>query len=50
MTMYRAGKIVIKCPEPMLAQIDGDTLGSATKVSVQVAPRSLLIRVKGQQN
>jgi diacylglycerol kinase (ATP) len=49
MTMYRAGKIVIKCPEPMQTQIDGDPSGLATKVTVQVAPRSLLIRVKGQQ-
>jgi diacylglycerol kinase (ATP) len=49
MTMYRAGKIVIKCPEPMPTQIDGDPSGLATKVTVQVAPRSLLIRVKGQQ-
>ncbi|WP_255769226.1 diacylglycerol/lipid kinase family protein [Pseudarthrobacter sulfonivorans] len=49
MTMYRAGKIIIKCPEPMPTQIDGDPSGLATKVTVQVAPRSLLIRVKGQQ-
>lgn len=49
MTMYRAGKIVIKCPEPMPTQIDGDPSGLATKVTVRVAPRSLLIRVKGQQ-
>jgi diacylglycerol kinase (ATP) len=48
MTMYRAGKIVIKCPEPMPTQIDGDTSGLATKLTVRVAPRSLLIRVKGQ--
>ncbi|GAC1476900.1 MAG: diacylglycerol kinase family protein [Pseudarthrobacter sp.] len=48
MTVYRAGKIVIKCPEPMPTQIDGDPSGLATKVTVQVAPRSLLIRVKGQ--
>jgi diacylglycerol kinase (ATP) len=49
MTMYRAGKIVIKCPDPMPTQIDGDPSGLATKVTVQVAPRSLLIRVKSQQ-
>jgi YegS/Rv2252/BmrU family lipid kinase len=48
MTMYRAGTIVIKCPEPMPTQIDGDTAGLATKLTVRVAPRSLLIRVKGQ--
>ncbi|GAC1607007.1 MAG: diacylglycerol kinase family protein [Pseudarthrobacter sp.] len=48
MTVYRAGKIDIKCPEPMPTQIDGDPSGLATKVTVQVAPRSLLIRVKGQ--
>jgi diacylglycerol kinase (ATP) len=45
--MYRAGKIVIKCPEPMPTQIDGDTSGLATTVTVRVEPRSLLIRVKG---
>ncbi|GAC1370301.1 MAG: diacylglycerol kinase family protein [Pseudarthrobacter sp.] len=49
MTVYRAGKIVIKCPEPMPTQVDGDPSGLATKVTVQVAARSLLIRVKGQQ-
>ena len=48
MTMYRSGKIVIKCPEPMPTQIDGDTSGEATKLTVRVEPRSLLIRVKGQ--
>lgn len=48
MTMYRAGRIVIKCPEPMPTQIDGDTYGLATKLTVRVEPRSLLIRVKGQ--
>ncbi len=49
MTMYRAGRIVIKCPEPMPTQIDGDTSGLATKLTVRVEPRSLLIRVKGRQ-
>ncbi|WP_426227087.1 diacylglycerol/lipid kinase family protein [Pseudarthrobacter sp. DSP2-3-2b1] len=48
MTVYRAGKIVIKCPEPMPTQVDGDTTGEATKITVRVEPRSLLIRVKGQ--
>lgn len=49
MTMYRAGRIVIKCPEPMPTQIDGDTSGLATKLTVRVEPRSLLIRVKGRR-
>lgn len=48
MTLYRSGRIIIKCPEPMPTQLDGDTAGEATKVTVQVEPRSLLIRVKGQ--
>ncbi|MFF1252221.1 diacylglycerol/lipid kinase family protein [Pseudarthrobacter sp. NPDC058329] len=48
MTVYRSGRAVIKCPEPMPTQLDGDTAGEATKVTVQVEPRSLLIRVKGQ--
>jgi diacylglycerol kinase (ATP) len=47
MTIYRSGRIIIKCPEPMPTQLDGDTAGEATKVTVQVEPRSLLIRVKG---
>jgi diacylglycerol kinase (ATP) len=47
MTVYRSGRIIIKCPEPMPTQLDGDTAGEATKVTVQVEPRSLLIRVKG---
>jgi diacylglycerol kinase family enzyme len=50
MTMYRAGKIVVKCPEPMPTQVDGDPSGLATKVTVQVAPQSLLIRVKAQHS
>jgi hypothetical protein len=29
--------------------VDGDTAGEATKLTVRVEPRSLLIRVKGQQ-
>ncbi|WP_455836358.1 diacylglycerol/lipid kinase family protein [Pseudarthrobacter siccitolerans] len=48
MTVYRSGRIIIKCPEPMPTQLDGDTAGEATKVTVQVEPRSLLVRVKGQ--
>ena len=48
MTMYRSGKVVIKCPEPMPTQLDGDTSGEATKVTVHVEPRSLLIRVRAQ--
>ncbi|MET3810037.1 diacylglycerol kinase family protein [Arthrobacter sp. UYEF3] len=46
MTYYRSGKIVIRCAEPMPTQVDGDPTGEATTVTVQVAPRSLLIRVK----
>ncbi|WP_457964912.1 diacylglycerol kinase family lipid kinase [Arthrobacter sp. D1-29] len=49
MTMYRSGKVVIKCPEPMPTQLDGDTSGEATKLTVRVEPRSLLVRVKGHQ-
>jgi diacylglycerol kinase (ATP) len=48
MTMYRSPKIVIKCPQPMPTQLDGDTSGEATKLTVRVEPRSLLIRVRGQ--
>jgi diacylglycerol kinase family enzyme len=47
--MYRSGKVVIKCPEPMPTQLDGDTAGEATKLTVRVEPRSLLVRVKGHQ-
>jgi diacylglycerol kinase family enzyme len=50
MTIYRSGSVIIKCPEPMPTQLDGDTTGEATKVTVQVEPRSLLIRVKGQMS
>ncbi|MBT2534045.1 diacylglycerol kinase family lipid kinase [Arthrobacter sp. ISL-48] len=49
MTMYHSGKIVIKCPEPMPTQLDGDTSGEATRLSVRVEPRSLLIRVRAQR-
>lgn len=48
MTVYRSGRVVIKCPEPMPTQLDGDTSGEATKVTVQVEPRSLLVRVRRQ--
>jgi diacylglycerol kinase family enzyme len=48
MTVYRSGRVVIKCPEPMATQLDGDIAGEATKLTVQVEPRSLLVRVKGQ--
>ncbi|KNH22507.1 diacylglycerol kinase [Arthrobacter sp. ZBG10] len=47
MTVYRSGRIVIKCPEPMPTQLDGDTSGLATRLTVQVKPQSLLVRVKG---
>ena len=46
MSVYRSGKVVIKCPEPMPTQLDGDTSGDATKVTVQVEPKSLLVRVR----
>jgi diacylglycerol kinase (ATP) len=46
MSVYRSGKVVIKCPEPMPTQLDGDITGEATKVTVQVDPGSLLIRVR----
>jgi diacylglycerol kinase family enzyme len=46
MTYYRSGKIVISCAEPVPTQVDGDPSGAATKVTVQVAPGSLLVRVK----
>ncbi len=48
MTVYRSGRVVIDCPEPMPTQLDGDTSGEATRLTVQVDPRSLLVRVKGQ--
>ncbi len=46
MTYYRSGKVTIRCAEPMPTQIDGDTFGRATQVTVQIDPASLLIRVK----
>ncbi|WP_426997674.1 diacylglycerol/lipid kinase family protein [Pseudarthrobacter sp. N5] len=46
MTFYRSGKVVIRCPEPMPTQLDGDTSGKATTVTVRVEPRSLLVRVR----
>jgi diacylglycerol kinase (ATP) len=46
MTYYRSGRISIRCSEPMPTQVDGDPSGSATQVTVQVAPGSLLVRVK----
>ncbi|MEO5314606.1 diacylglycerol kinase family protein [Pseudarthrobacter sp. CC12] len=48
MTVYRSVKVVIKCPEPMPTQLDGDTAGEATQLTVGVEPRSLLVRVRGQ--
>jgi diacylglycerol kinase family enzyme len=46
MTYYRSGKVTIQCSEPLPTQVDGDPSGEATKVTVQVAPGSLLVRVR----
>ncbi|MEZ2390894.1 diacylglycerol kinase family protein [bacterium RCC_150] len=46
MTYYRSGKVVIRSNEPMAAQLDGDPAGEATMVTVEVEPRSLLVRVE----
>jgi diacylglycerol kinase (ATP) len=46
MTYYRSGKVTIRSAEPMATQIDGDPSGEATTVTVQVAPGSLLVRVR----
>ena len=46
MTYYRSGKVTIRSAEPMATQVDGDPSGEATTVTVQVAPGSLLVRVK----
>lgn len=46
MNYYRSGKVVISSSEPMATQLDGDPSGEATKVTVKVEPRSLLVRVQ----
>ncbi len=46
MTYYHSGKVRISCAEPMPTQIDGDPAGDATTLTVQIAPASLLVRVK----
>lgn len=46
MNFYRSGKVVIQSNEPMATQLDGDPSGEATKVTVKVEPRSLLVRVQ----
>ncbi|UKA58852.1 diacylglycerol/lipid kinase family protein [Arthrobacter sp. FW306-2-2C-D06B] len=46
MNFYRSGKVVISTSEPMATQLDGDPSGEATKVTVKVEPRSLLVRVQ----
>ncbi|MCF3138550.1 diacylglycerol kinase family lipid kinase [Paenarthrobacter sp. AR 02] len=45
MNFYRSGKVTIRSQEPMATQLDGDPSGEATKVTVQVEPASLLVRV-----
>ncbi|MGP0224517.1 MULTISPECIES: diacylglycerol kinase family protein [unclassified Paenarthrobacter] len=45
MNFYRSGKVTIRSQEPMATQLDGDPSGEATKVTVQVRPGSLLVRV-----
>lgn len=45
MQFYGARKVSIRVPEPIQAQVDGDVVGSATRVDVQVHPGSLLVRV-----
>lgn len=42
---YRSQKVVLKAAAPQETQLDGDPAGKATKVSVTVEPRALLIRV-----
>ncbi|MGG5172477.1 diacylglycerol/lipid kinase family protein [Pseudarthrobacter sp. J1738] len=46
MNFYSARKITIRSAEPMETQLDGDPSGAATEVTVEVDPRSLLVRVK----
>jgi diacylglycerol kinase family enzyme len=46
MNYYRSGKVVISSSEPMATQLDDDPSGEATKVTVKVEPRSLLVRVQ----
>jgi YegS/Rv2252/BmrU family lipid kinase len=45
MQFYGAQRVAIRVPEPIQAQVDGDVVGSATKVDVEVHPASLLVRV-----
>ncbi|MGC7153525.1 diacylglycerol/lipid kinase family protein [Paenarthrobacter ureafaciens] len=45
MNFYRSRKVTIRSQEPMATQIDGDPMGAATKVTVQMEPGSLLVRV-----
>ncbi|WP_434616855.1 diacylglycerol/lipid kinase family protein [Arthrobacter sp. A5] len=45
---YRAEKITIRTAVPEETQLDGDTFGKATKVTVAVEPKALLVRVKAQ--
>lgn len=47
MNFYRSGKVDIRSTEPMATQVDGDPAGEATSVTVQVKPKSLLVRVRG---
>ncbi|MFF2606822.1 diacylglycerol/lipid kinase family protein [Arthrobacter koreensis] len=40
----RARKVTVSTEEPIITQLDGDLTGAATRVSVSVDPRSLLVR------
>ncbi|GAB3268901.1 diacylglycerol kinase family protein [Sinomonas notoginsengisoli] len=45
MQFYGARKVSIRVPEPIQTQADGDVVGPATQVDVEVHPASLLVRV-----
>ena len=45
MQFYKARKISIRVPEPIETQVDGDVVGPATQIDVEVRPASLLVRV-----
>lgn len=45
MQFYGARKVSIRVPEPIETQVDGDVVGPATRVDVEVHPASLLVRV-----
>jgi len=49
MRSYAVNRMTVWSPEPMETQLDGDPSGPATRISVEIWPQSLSVRVRPEQ-